>query len=354
MNRTAFAAALDRLRVPHVAMALRRTGSRWITVLTYHSVAQGEGVGVSSGHLEHDETGLRDDGVVDVTADQFDRQLAFIKRWFSPIGVRDLLAHTRAGKPLPSNPLLVTFDDGYRDNHDLALPILLRHGVRATFFVATEFVDRRRPFWWDLVSLVMKRARREKLELEYPERVTLVLEPAPAARGAAIRSALRIIKDRRGLSLERFLGELQRATGVALSAADERKLAERTVMTWEQVVALRRAGMDVQSHTSTHRVLQTLTSAELERELRGSRSVLEDVLGEPIRAISYPVGKPLRTAPSVRRAVRDAGYELGFSNGTGVNVAPLVDPLDVRRVSLDADLSDGFFRAMLALPWLAY
>jgi peptidoglycan/xylan/chitin deacetylase (PgdA/CDA1 family) len=140
---------------------------------------------------------------------------------------------------------------------------------------------------------------------------------------------------------------------VSFAAAEERRLADETVLGWEQVVALRRAGMGVQSHTRTHRVLHTLEPAEVAEELRGSRARLEEVLAEPVRAISYPVGGPVGRYPEVRRAVRDAGYELGFSNGTGVNKLAL-DALDVKRISLDAKLSDAFFRTMLALPWLAY
>jgi peptidoglycan/xylan/chitin deacetylase (PgdA/CDA1 family) len=249
--------------------------------------------------------------------------------------------------------LLVTFDDGYRDNHDVALPILLRHGVRATFFVATDFIERRRPFWWDRVAHLLKATPRERVILEYPEHLELAVQ-SPRARAVAVSCALRIVKDAPLLDVERFIEELQHAAGVAFGAEEERLLADATVMTWDHVVALHRAGMDVQSHTRTHRVLQTLDSRALADELLGSRRALEEVLGGPVRAISYPVGRPLRAAQGVRQAVRTAGYELGFSNATGVSSIARLDPLDVKRISLDVGLSEPLFRAMLALPCLAY
>jgi peptidoglycan/xylan/chitin deacetylase (PgdA/CDA1 family) len=341
MDRNAIATALDRLRVPQAAMTLRRAAATWITVLTYHRVAS-----------PHDAV-LLEEGVVDVTPGQLERQLAFVKRWFRPVGIEDILGHVGDGRPLPRNPLLVTFDDGYRDNHDVALPILLRHGVQATFFIATDFIERRRPFWWDCVARIVKGSLRERLVLEYPEQIDLPLHE-PRARAVAIRRALRIIKDVRLLDLDRFLAELQRAADFSLDPAEQRRIAQETVMTWDQVAALRRAGMGVQSHTRTHRVLQTLDEATLADELHGSRRALEDVLGEPVRAVSYPVGRPLRASRALREAVRGAGYDLGFSNGTGVSAASTLDPLDVKRLSLDVSLSDPLFRAMLALPWLAY
>jgi peptidoglycan/xylan/chitin deacetylase (PgdA/CDA1 family) len=341
VNRTVLATALDRVGVPKLVMSLRRGVSPWLTVLTYHRVAAS------------DAASELDAGVVDVTPDLLERQLRFLRRWFHPIDMGDLLAFVRARRSLPKNPVLVTFDDGYRDNHDVALPILERHGVRATFFVATDYVERRRPFWWDRVAMVIKRSPHDHIEIDYPEPVRLPLESAQS-REAAIMRIVRIVKDRAGLDLDRFVDGLERASGVVLGWDEERRVADQTVMTWTHVAALHRAGMNVQSHTCTHRVLQTLDAEQLAHELRGSRRLLEEVLAEPVRAIAYPVGKRVITAPHIKRAVRDAGYELGFSNGTGINRLSALDPLDARRVSLEISLGDGFFRAMLALPCLGY
>jgi peptidoglycan/xylan/chitin deacetylase (PgdA/CDA1 family) len=340
-RRESVGAASDRMGVSRFVLSLRREASPWITVLTYHRVAR------------LDDPTTLDEGVVDVGPAQLDRQLSFVKEWFDPIGIDDLCAFAGGRGRLPRNPLMVTFDDGYRDNHDVALPILLKHHVPATFFIATDYVERRRLYWWDRVAFTIGRSPRDRLAITYPEPETLATDN-PEARRRACKRVQRIIKDRRGLDLGRFLDELERAADVALSADEERRRVEGATMTWDHVIALRRAGMDVQSHSHTHRVLQTLDAAELDRELRVSRATLEGVLGERVRAISYPVGKSVADLPHIRRAVRDAGYELGFSNATGVNRARRFDPLDVKRISLDLSIPDPFFRAMLAVPWLAY
>jgi peptidoglycan/xylan/chitin deacetylase (PgdA/CDA1 family) len=341
MNRTALAAALDRLSVPQFVMSLRQKAPIWLTVLTYHRVAR---AGAAS---------ILDDGVVDVTPELLEKQLSFIRRWFQPVGMNDLLAFEQRREGLPNNPVLVTFDDGYRDNHDIALPILRRNGIRAAFFVATEYIERRRLFWWDRIALAVKRSPHDRIELEYPEHTPLPLAGA-SARATAIRRAQRIVKVTSGLDVERFMDGLERAAGATLGREEERRVADETVMTWDHAIALRRAGMDVHSHTQTHRVLQTLDAAQLAAELCGSRAALERVLGEPVLAISYPVGNTVAGAPHIRRAVRDAGYKLGFSNGTGMSLLRAFDSLDVRRVSMDLALGDRFFRAALALPWLGY
>ncbi len=342
MNRSALASVLGRTGVLPLVLTLRKRGllRPWIPVLTYHRVARPE------------DAGTFDAGVVDVTPEAFDEQLAFLVRWFDLVGLDELIAFRR-GAPLPPNPLLITFDDGYLDNHDTALPILRAHGARAAFFIATSYIEDRRLFWWDRINHFVKSSSARSIELAYPRPMRLELT-TEGDRRRATRALLRVIKDNFGLDLDRFLDEVSRAAGVTLDPAEERRLVDRTLMTWDHVRALRRAGMDIGSHTRRHRVLQTLPQDELARELTGSRDDLEKVLGEPVRTISYPVGKPLEYTPVIRNAVRDAGYELGFSNGTGVNHVWRFDALDARRISMDVGLSPAFYRAMVAVPYLAY
>src|SRR4029434_7077628 len=91
----------------------------------------------------HDTAYPYDPDVADATPGQFRRHLETLVRIGTPIGMRDLLRGLDAAA-LPPNPLMVTFDDGYRSCHDVALPILRELGIPATFFIATSFVAQRR------------------------------------------------------------------------------------------------------------------------------------------------------------------------------------------------------------------
>jgi peptidoglycan/xylan/chitin deacetylase (PgdA/CDA1 family) len=308
-----------------------------LTVLTYHRI--------------HENPGAQDfdDGVIDATPREFDEQVATLRRYFSVIGVEELLAFMK-GRPLPPNPAIITFDDGYRESHDLALPILEKHGVKAAFFIATSYVTERRVFWWDRISYIVKHAQHEQIEVAYPE--PQVWDLRPQAR--PLQQLLRFVKSRYALDIERFLEALATAAGVVWHRELERKFADEIVMTWDQVRALRRAGMEVHSHTRTHRVLQSVPAWDLAWELAGARRDVEEQLGEPIRALSYPVGHSIATAPMIRAAVGHAGYELGFSNGSGVSwLWNGFDPLDMRRISVDVGMPLSYFRALVAIPSFA-
>lgn len=312
-----------------------------VSIVTYHHVQ------------DHDAGYAFDPDVADATRAQFRWQMETIARYCTPIGVDDLLRALHGG-PLPKNPIMVTFDDGYRSCYEVALPILRAVGVRATFFIATSYINDRRLYWWERVSRMMNQATKAGT-ITYPRPVDI--DPT---RRASRNTLNDIIKDTPSLELERFLCEVATAVGVDWNATIEAEHANELMMTWDQIRALARAGMDVESHSRTHRVLQTLDDDALKSELTGSREDLEAQLGRPVRAIAYPVGRRIkRSATRIRDAIAAAGYQIGFSNASGVNrmwppsLKPM-DPFDIKRLSLDRTMSDAMYLTQVAVPRLAY
>ncbi|MGB2710613.1 MAG: polysaccharide deacetylase family protein, partial [Conexibacter sp.] len=115
---------------------------RGVLVLNYHRVGDG-----SATPWDHT--------LWSATAEGFDAQLTFLARHAEVVGPDDLpaLAAGRRGRRV-----LLTFDDGYRDNHEIAYPLLRRHGLQATFFLATGFLDRPHVAWWDEIAWMVRHA----------------------------------------------------------------------------------------------------------------------------------------------------------------------------------------------------
>ncbi len=315
-----------------------------LSIITYHHVA------------DDDPSYPYDPNVADATPAQFRRQMEMVARYGTPIGIDDLI-RAIGGGPLPRNPVMVTFDDGYRSCYEVALPILRAVGVRATFFVATSFVSERRLYWWERIAILRGQSGKRRVQLSYPQAMTLDLDD-PEAQDTLTD----IIKNTSELDVDRFLEELGAALGVAWTPEIETRHADHLIMTWDQIRALARAGMDVESHGRRHRVLQTLDDATLADELTGSRRELEAQLGRPVRALAYPVGRRINGERRIRDALAAAGYQIGMSNHTGVNrwlppslraLSP-IDPFDVRRLATERGLSDAMFLTQMALPQLGY
>ena len=344
--RERLAAALHGAGALAAVMHLRRLAPvpTTVSILTYHHIA------------DDDPAYPFDPGVADAAPAQFQRQLELVARFGTPVTI-DQLVRALDGESLPKNAVMITFDDGYRSCHDVALPLLQRVGLPATFFIPTAFVGERRLYWWERIALLLSSTKLATATLAYPAPLTFApREPS------ALRTLSALVKDTAQLDLERFLAELVHALRVDWDTAIERRYADQLVMTWDQVRALAAAGMDVESHSKHHRVLQTLGSHELDDELAGSKRELEAQLGRPVRAIAYPVGRRIAHVAALRTAVEAAGYRLGFTNATGASriwPRPLAnvlrtDRFDVRRLSTGRTMSDAMWFAQIAMPRLAY
>jgi peptidoglycan/xylan/chitin deacetylase (PgdA/CDA1 family) len=346
--RERVAALLHKAGALDAVMQLRRyTPVPVLSILTFHHVA------------DPDPSYPYDPSVADSTPARFRYQLETLARYGNPIGMDDLIA-ALGGAPLPRNPVMVTFDDGYQSCHDAALPILRSLGIRATFFIATSFITERRLYWWERIALLLGQTRRKTATLSYPHPLTLDLSDLKDPKLS--NKLTDLIKDTQDLDVDRFLDGLGKALEVDWSPQIEAHHANQLIMTWDQVRALAQAGMDVESHGRRHRVLQTLDAATLEDELGGSRRDLEAQLGRPVRAIAYPVGRRIHGQPRIRDALVAAGYQIGMSNHSGANrwwprslrsLAP-IDRFDVRRLATDRRMSDAMFFTQVAMPQLAY
>lgn len=333
---------LDRIGVLEgVLRARSRYGSPYLTVLTYHRVFE-----APSGYPF-------DRGVIDVGPEAFDAQLKTLKRYFNVVGIDEVVAHFEGVDKLPPNAAVVSFDDGYLDNLEVAAPILKDNGLRGVFFMATRYIQDRRVYWWDRINYLLHHAEpgRGRIELSYPTRLVLDLD---GDREGALGVLLQLLKIQFNLDVERVLDELATALGVRWDRELEEELTRGVVMTWDDVRALHKMGMDVQSHTRSHRPLQTVAQADLESELKGAKGDLERELGAEVKSISYPIGRSIARLEPIVQAIRDAGYKVGFTNASGAHPLRDTNPYDVKRIAMEPEYQASFFRGVLAVPQLGY
>src|SRR5262249_771186 len=142
---------------------------------------------------------------------------------------QDLAANPRQ---LRHTQILVTFDDGYRDNHDVALPILRSHGVPAAFFLITGFVGTQHVSWWDQIAFMLRRTRRTVLNLDFPCPVSFDLLSRPRER--VIQEVLRIYKGRDTAEPERLISQIEAACDVPRPRSEPKRL----FMNWDEARAL--------------------------------------------------------------------------------------------------------------------
>lgn len=222
----------------------------------------------------------------EVDAGRFDHICAWVAEWFNVLPLGEAVVRLGRGD-LPARAMVITFDDGYADNHDVALPILQRHGLVATFYVATGFLDGGR-MWNDTVIEAVRASPAcglalGHLKLDGLEHLALADD---AQRRAAIGRLLGALKYRPADERLALVQTVAEASGAVLPG--------NLMMRSDQVRALGRQGMTVGAHTVSHPILLTLPAHRVRQEIDQSRQVLEGILDEPVRHFAYPNGVPGR------------------------------------------------------------
>lgn len=246
----------------------------------------------------------------EIDAARFTQVCAWARQWFQVLALDEAISQLREGR-LPARALAITFDDGYADNHDIALPILQRAGLTATFFVTTGFLDGGR-MWNDTLIEAVRGTRRELLDLSHvgvPGLSTLPMGTT-AQRRAAIPQLIRAC---------RYLPPAERARAVeAVARAADAPLPDDLMMRHTQVQALHRAGMGVGGHTVSHPILARLQPADAQREIEGGKARLEELLQARVPLFAYPNGRPDEDFRAEHaEMVRAAGFDAAVTTAWG-------------------------------------
>lgn len=270
-----------------------------------------------------------DPGLFSCTAGEFDWQIAYLKRRYRMTTLDEVLG-LLSGEGLLTEPrVLITFDDGYIDNYQLAYPVLRRHGVQGVFFLPTGFVGTSRVPWWDEIAYMVKRSRRTRFHLDYPQPQDFDLDVGGIA--TSIRNILRLYKQPAMRDATRFVEQLERACDSARPGND----AQRCFLDWNEAREMQQGGMAFGSHTHNHEILSKLPVQGQLEELRVSRETLQKELGRNIDTLAYPVGARDTFSEETVSALRQAKYRAAFSFYGGFNAAGSIAPFDVRRCGVD-------------------
>jgi peptidoglycan/xylan/chitin deacetylase (PgdA/CDA1 family) len=295
--KTAAAGALLAAGAHHALRAIRRlqSGGARVLLLSYHRAT-----------LDFSESAREGLPSMLVSAKTLRRQLEQLARTWDVVSLSDAARILAEGPRGPRRAFAaVTFDDGYADNHAVALPVLSALRVPATVYVATAFTGTDGRLTHDrLFSTLRALARRD-------------VPPDRAGLEAPLQALLSRCAGRSpAITLDRLIARLPHPrlldVAAALEAATGMTPADlppgSRLLDWEELREMSAAGVDVGGHSVHHAVLPNLPLAEARREIEGCHAAIAEHLGRPPRHFAYPNGFH---SPAVRRAVREAGFDTG-------------------------------------------
>lgn len=248
----------------------------------------------------------------EATVESFDMQMGLLKSVFNVLPLPEAVARLKAGT-LPARAAAITFDDGYADNFTHALPILQKHELHATFFIATAYLNGGRMFN-DTVIESIRRSPLTQLDLSD---LGLGIHDlgSNAAKAAAVAQILPRVK---------YLPLDERENTVARLAAHAGvdRLPDNLMMTTAQLMQLHAAGMEIGGHTHHHPILARLDQTESQTEIATGKAWLEETLADRVRLFAYPNGKPgTDYLPEQAEIVRKLGFDAAVSTQRGVSTA---------------------------------
>ncbi len=286
---------LARAIFPLSCAAARTLAPRQLAVLTYHRIGTPAELGPAASVL------------AECTTETFAEQMRWLREHADPVDVATAVAILDRRQPPPRRPVLVTFDDGYRDDLARMRPVCERFGIRPVIYLPTGFVGTRRRFWWDRVAMCIKLTARSSFRAPLEPEQLLPLG-SPAEREAATELLLPHVEHLAPGAQEELIAVLEERLGLGCTALAD----EPVVVGWEEARAAL-AWCDFGAHTITHPRLSTLAPEALRREIAESKAEIERELGAPCETFAVPYGGAIDYTEEAVRVADEVGLRVVFS-----------------------------------------
>lgn len=326
-----------------LAGVIRARSRRSATVLMYHRVTS-----------EHPAEKNGASGI-SVSSKTFEKHLRFLKNHFRVISQSEYLRYLEQRVDFPPGSVLITFDDGWRDNYDHAYPALKKEGLPAVVLPASGFIGSSELFWQDRLRRCLGELRNrdgatdeQRMRLfricNSPEFRQAVLADN-SGLPAAVNSCIQVFKKKPVEEAEKIIAGLEKLTDQGGA-----RFKRRRFLSWPELTEMSENGIDIGSHGMTHAILTAIGDpGRIAREIAGSRQILEFGLSRKVRLFSYPNGDFNR---DISEAVRRSGYAAAFGTARGVN-ACTDDPYQMKRMNIHEDMAgtEPMFLARAAGLW---
>jgi peptidoglycan/xylan/chitin deacetylase (PgdA/CDA1 family) len=269
----------------------------------------------------------------------FERQMAYLRKQFQLLRLNDFRRHLLDRTPFPPNSCLVTFDDGWKDNYSHAYPVLCRYEIPAVVFLSVAHIGTRKRFWQERTFNALRGIREEvRKHPDSPARNRRLPGGIKVEELAAwpegkfreeVREQIRGLKKFPLSRIEPIVEELAECTGASSHDDDE------SFLSWDDVLAMSRGGIDFGSHGMRHEILTNVSPEAVREEARTSKAIIEEKIRKNVHAFSYPNGNHDLV---VRKCVRESGYQIAFGTSRGF-AGHEDDPYSLNRVNVHDDVT---------------
>lgn len=233
----------------------------------------------------------------------FETQIKYISRNYEILSLDKLVEGIQSGKSLPKKAVVVTFDDGYKDNYLHAYPIFQKYHIPATIFLATGYINTGKLFWWDKVAYIIHHTSLKKLKLENLGSYSLQSELDKSRANSIITERLKKFpENKKNLLIEKLLDICQ----VEIPS----DLGKKLILSWEEVKEMSNEGVAFGAHSVSHPILINIPLKQAKKEIIQSKKDIEEKLSKKVTSFSYPNGS---FNANIIELVRKSGFNYAVS-----------------------------------------
>lgn len=257
-----------------------------------------------------------DANVYSCTSEQFENHLCAIKKNFEVISTDQLLKIRTQSKPLTKRYAIITFDDGYLDNFEIALPLLKKHDLTATFFVTTDFISQKSIPWWDEIAWMIKQTKAKSLTVGANDQTTFSLQTDN--QNQLTHLVLSAVKKDKIRTIEEKINAIRQQLNCQYVIE---KSSTPLFMNWSQVEKMQQQGMTIGAHTVSHPILAHLDKPQQTHELATSKNIIEAHIKQQVTSFAYPVGGYNCYNDITKEILSELGFQQSFVYESGINLS---------------------------------
>lgn len=280
----------------------------------------------------HQHSGIGNTEGIHIHANDLEAICGLLAQNYNVVSLDRAIECLQTRDPLPENTVILTFDDGYLSNYELAFPILEKHGLHGTIFVATDFIENGTWQWWDRLEYALGHSEVSEVRFDFDGLdFSAELETRPDRRAAFV-SMLPMIKALPQEIVARTLGKIEERLECSLERCDTPPKMYQP-MNWDQVREMEESNtISIGAHTHTHRILGRCQADTIQQELTTCRDLLAERIGVEQPLFSYPNGHIGDHTRNTRRQIIDMGFRCALTTETGFNTIDS-DPYTLKRFS---------------------
>jgi len=273
---------------------------------------------------------------ITIPPDVFEAQIRYFAKNNTIISLNTVARCLAEGQPFPPRAVVLTFDDGYRDNYN-AYQIMKKYGAIGTFYVSAGCIDNREPLWLFEVIYLLKHTKATRISLSIDDFAATFPLESTAGRLTAARKITAVIKSNNLEFREELRDQMRNQTS---DVDDYLEKAAQVMLSWEQVREMSDNGMEIGGHTVTHLNLPNADPNDARSEIIDCKRLIEGKIDRQVDHFSYPNGGDYDYYnDDVKGYVIQAGYSTATTSNNGL-AGFASDPFELNRIRITDQLSE--------------